>query len=68
MISYLAFSIPAVVAGIAATNVGLHETSVVYSAAVIAFSALVLAAQRLRTGMRGARNTGQCGRPATAHH
>jgi MFS family permease len=66
VISYLAFSVPAVVAGIAATNVGLHETSVVYSAAVIAFSALALAAQRLRTGR--ARNTGQCGRPATAHH
>ncbi|MGW1498100.1 MFS transporter [Streptomyces mirabilis] len=65
VISYLAFSIPAVVAGIAATNVGLHETSVVYSAAVIAFSALALAAQRLRTGRD--RNTGQCGRPATAH-
>lgn len=65
VISYLAFSIPAVVAGIAATNVGLHETSVVYSAAVIAFSALALAAQRLRTGR--ARNTGQCGLPATAH-
>lgn len=64
VISYLAFSIPAVVAGIAATNVGLHETSVVYSAAVIAFSALALAAQGLRTGR--ARNTDQCGRPATA--
>ncbi|WP_329292234.1 MFS transporter [Streptomyces sp. NBC_01455] len=49
VISYLAFSIPAVVAGFAATNVGLHETSVVYSAAVIAFSALALAAQWLRT-------------------
>ena len=50
VISYLAFSIPAVVAGFATTNVGLHETSGVYSAAVIAFSALALVAQRLRTG------------------
>jgi MFS family permease len=50
VISYLAFSIPAVVAGFATTNVGLHETSSVYSAAVIAFSALALIAQRLRTG------------------
>ncbi|MCX4579409.1 MFS transporter [Streptomyces sp. NBC_01571] len=49
VISYLAFSVPAVVAGFAATNVGLHETSVVYSAAVIGFSALALAAQWLRT-------------------
>ncbi|MFJ8008167.1 MFS transporter [Streptomyces fagopyri] len=55
VISYLAFSIPAVVAGFATTNVGLHETSVVYSAAVIAFSALALAAQWLRTAR--ARNT-----------
>ncbi|QFZ73032.1 MFS transporter [Streptomyces fagopyri] len=55
VISYLAFSIPAVVAGFATTNVGLHETSVVYSAAVIAFSALALVAQWLRTAR--ARNT-----------
>jgi MFS family permease len=50
VISYLAFSIPAVAAGFATTHVGLHETSVVYSAAVIAFSALALVAQRLRAG------------------
>jgi MFS family permease len=48
VISYLAFSIPAVAAGFAATNVGLHDTSVVYSSAVIAFCALALVAQRLR--------------------
>jgi MFS family permease len=50
VVSYLAFSIPAVVAGFAATHVGLHETSVVYSAAVMAFCALALLAQRARTG------------------
>ncbi|MFE2422721.1 MFS transporter [Streptomyces hokutonensis] len=49
VISYLAFSIPAVIAGFATTNVGLHDTSVVYSTAVMAFSALALIAQRLRT-------------------
>jgi MFS family permease len=49
VISYLAFSIPAVIAGFAATNVGLHRTAVVYSTAVIAFGALALVAQRLRT-------------------
>ncbi|MFF1641503.1 MFS transporter [Streptomyces sp. NPDC058246] len=64
VISYLAFSIPAVVAGFAATNVGLHETSVVYSGAVIAFSALALVAQRLRTGR--ARNACRCVQPAGA--
>ncbi|WP_333767764.1 MFS transporter [Streptomyces sp. IBSBF 2435] len=50
VISYLAFSIPAVVAGFATTDVGLHRTAVVYSAAVIAFGALALVAQRVRTG------------------
>ncbi|MGW1886694.1 MFS transporter [Streptomyces sp. NPDC001970] len=49
VISYLAFSIPAVVAGVATTSVGLHETSVVYSATVMALCALALVAQRLRT-------------------
>ncbi|WUH89034.1 MFS transporter [Streptomyces sp. NBC_00433] len=49
VISYVAFSIPAVVAGFATTNVGLHKTAVVYSAAVIAFGALALVAQRVRT-------------------
>ncbi|MEV6655183.1 MFS transporter [Streptomyces sp. NPDC051219] len=50
VISYLAFSIPAVVAGVAVTNVGLHETSVVYSTAVMTLSTLALVAQRLRRG------------------
>jgi MFS family permease len=65
VISYLAFSVPAVIAGFATTNVGLHETSVVYSTAVIAFSALALVAQRLRTGR--ARNANRCIQPAGAH-
>lgn len=64
VISYLAFSIPAVAAGLAATHVGLHETSVVYSAAVIGFCALALVAQRLRTGRAG--NAGLRERPAAA--
>ena len=48
VISYLAFSIPAVIAGFATTHVGLHETSVVYSAVVMVFCALALLAQRTR--------------------
>lgn len=43
-------SMPAVVAGIAATDVGLHETTAVYNAAVIGFCALALLAQPIRTG------------------
>jgi MFS family permease len=54
VVSYLAFSIPAVVAGFAATHVGLHETSVVYSAVVMAFCALALLAQRARAGRASA--------------
>ncbi|NUP45393.1 MAG: MFS transporter, partial [Streptomyces sp.] len=55
VISYLAFSIPAVAAGFATTDVGLHRTAVVYSAAVIAFGALALVAQRVRTSRAAAR-------------
>jgi MFS family permease len=54
VISYLAFSVPAVVAGLATTHVGLHRTAVVYSSAVIAICALALLAQRLRTGRNAA--------------
>lgn len=42
VISYLAFSLPAVAAGFAATQVGLHDTAVVYGLVVIA-SALTAA-------------------------
>ncbi|MGW5349529.1 MFS transporter [Streptomyces sp. NPDC004031] len=55
VISYLAFSIPAVIAGFATTDVGLHRTAVVYSSAVIAFGVLALVAQRLRTSRAAAR-------------
>jgi MFS family permease len=58
VISYVAFSIPAVIAGFAATHVGLHRTAVVYSSAVIAFGVLALIAQRLRTGRAAAAAAG----------
>jgi MFS family permease len=48
VIAYLAFSLPAVVAGYAATSVGLHATTVVYSLGVIAFGLIALAAQSMR--------------------
>lgn len=47
-ISYLAFSLPAVVAGFATTVVGLRSTALVYSVAVIALGLAALAAQRMR--------------------
>ncbi|MGX7680649.1 MFS transporter [Jatrophihabitans sp. DSM 45814] len=44
-VSYLAFSVPAVVAGITATHIGLRDTALWYGAAVIVVSLLALAAQ-----------------------
>ena len=49
VIAYVAFSLPAVVAGYAATSVGLHATTVVYSLGVITFGLIALAAQGIRT-------------------
>jgi MFS family permease len=48
VIAYLAFSLPALAAGFAATSVGLHATTVVYSLGVIAFGLIALAAQSMR--------------------
>ncbi len=47
VIAYLAFSLPAVVAGFASTSVGLRPTAVVYSLGVIALGLAALAAQRV---------------------
>jgi MFS family permease len=46
VISYLAFSLPAVVAGLASTSAGLRPTTVVYGAVVVALALTALAAQR----------------------
>ena len=48
VIAYLAFSLPAVLAGLAATSFGLHATALAYGVAVAALSLTALAAQRLR--------------------
>jgi MFS family permease len=48
VIAYLAFSLPAVAAGLATTSVGLHVTTVVYSVGVVALGVIALAAQRRR--------------------
>jgi MFS family permease len=42
-VSYIAFSLPAVAAGIAVTQVGLHETADIYGAALIVVAAIALA-------------------------
>jgi MFS family permease len=53
VIAYLAFSLPAVLAGLASTSFGLQDTALVYGVAVAVLSLTALAAQRLR--MRPAR-------------
>lgn len=55
VIAYLAFSLPAVLAGLATTSYGLHATAIVYSLAVAALSVTALTAQRLRGGPVDAR-------------
>jgi MFS family permease len=47
VIAYLAFSLPAVLAGFASTSVGLHETAVVYGIAVVVLSLAALAGRRV---------------------
>ena len=49
VISYLAFSLPAVIAGFAATSFGLHTTAVVYGLVVVLLGVITLVTQRLRT-------------------
>lgn len=48
VIAYLAFSLPAVLAGVASTSFGLQDTALVYGVAVAVLSLTALAAQRLR--------------------
>jgi hypothetical protein len=48
VIAYLAFSVPAVAAGLATNSVGLHFTTVVYGVGVVALGLMALAAQSKR--------------------
>jgi len=48
VIAYLAFSLPAVGAGLATTSFGLRSTTLVYGIGVVALGVVALAAQRLR--------------------
>jgi MFS family permease len=54
VISYLAFSLPAVVAGLAATSVGLQATALVYGSVVVALGAITMIIQWRRTPTRRA--------------
>jgi MFS family permease len=49
VIAYLAFSLPAVAAGLASTSFGLHTTTVVYSLGVVALGLMTLGIQRARS-------------------
>jgi hypothetical protein len=52
VISYLAFSIPAVIAGLASTSFGLRATTLVYGIVVVALCVAAGVAQRLRSPAR----------------
>lgn len=53
VVAYLAFSIPAVAAGFAATTAGLYDTTEVYAAVVIVLALAALAGQQLLAVRRG---------------
>jgi MFS family permease len=60
-VGYLAFSVPALIAGVAATKFGLHSTALVYSAVLAALVAVA-------TGILVFRPGGQPARPAPASY
>jgi MFS family permease len=49
VVAYLAFSLPAVVAGVAVTQIGLHETAKVYGIVLIALAGVALLLTRALT-------------------
>ncbi len=53
VIAYLAFSLPAIGAGVAATSFGLHPTAVVYSLGIVALGLIALAASAMRRSRVG---------------
>jgi MFS family permease len=61
-VGYLAFSIPAVIAGVATSHYGLHQTALVYSAAIAVLAAIAAGSSLLRRA-RTTRDT----TPAAAH-
>ena len=55
IIGYLAFSVPALIAGVATTHFGLHPTALVYSASLAALAAAAVGILLLRPGGKPAR-------------
>lgn len=53
IVSYLAFSLPVIGAGVAADHFGLRSTSMAYGAAVAAFAALAAVAERVQLRLSG---------------
>ncbi len=52
VIAYLAFSLPAILAGFATTSVGLHDTALVYGIGVVLLSIAALVAQAMLASAR----------------
>jgi hypothetical protein len=50
IVGYLAFSVPALIAGVAATKFGLHATALVYSASLAVLAAAAIGLLMLRRG------------------
>lgn len=57
IVSYLAFSLPVVGAGIATDHFGLRGVSVAYGAVVAAFAALAAVAERVQLRVSGRNST-----------
>jgi MFS family permease len=55
IVGYLAFSVPALIAGVATTAFGLHSTALVYSASLAVLAAAALGLLLLRGGGKAAR-------------
>lgn len=53
IVSYLAFSLPVIVAGVAIDHFGLRDTAVVYGAVVAGFAALAAVAERIQLRVAG---------------
>jgi MFS family permease len=61
IVGYLAFSVPALIAGVATTTFGLHATALVYSAALAVLAAAATGLLLLRSGARPGRLGDQAG-------
>jgi hypothetical protein len=59
IVAYLAFSIPALVAGVATTNYGLHPTALVYAGSLAVVAAVAVGMLLLRPGGRPAREASE---------